>query len=97
MEKIRTIKSMITGEPSDSQLAEMTHGQSFQQATQESSPVLALASEQSVGRLKKRQRWASTEQRLVDEDSTELPSANQGEQTEQSLGELSTRFTSSPV
>ncbi|GMP46655.1 hypothetical protein CsSME_00014717 [Camellia sinensis var. sinensis] len=86
MAKICAIKLMITGEPSDSQHAETPGGQTSMPAVHEG-PVLALASEHVSGRSKKRPRWTSTKQRWADEDSTEQPFADQGDQTEQPLAE----------
>ncbi|GMP22291.1 hypothetical protein CsSME_00000373 [Camellia sinensis var. sinensis] len=68
MAKIRVIKSMITGEVSDSQPSEATGGTSSMLVVQEEGAVLALASEQATGRSKKRLRKNLTEQHLADED-----------------------------
>lgn len=77
MEKIRAIKSMITGEEGESQPLEATGGTSST-PTGQTEVVLALASEQPVGRPKKRSMKEKSRQNLIDEASTEL-----GDQTEQ--------------
>lgn len=75
----------------------MTGGQSSQQVAQQPGPVLALANEQGVSWSKKKPKRALAEQYLVDESLAELPSADQGDQTEQPLAEQSTRLTVPPV
>ncbi|GMP69617.1 hypothetical protein CsSME_00028812 [Camellia sinensis var. sinensis] len=87
MAKIRAIKSMITGEPSDSQPPEAAEGTSFMPAVQDKGVVLALASEQVAGRSKKRPRRNPAEQHLANEESTEHASADLGNQTEQPITE----------
>ncbi|GMP47677.1 hypothetical protein CsSME_00015316 [Camellia sinensis var. sinensis] len=79
MAKIQAIKSMITGESSDSQPPEATRGTFSMPAVQEKGAVLALASEQVAGRSKKRSRRNPAEQHLADEDSTEHASADLGD------------------
>ncbi|GMP35149.1 hypothetical protein CsSME_00007720 [Camellia sinensis var. sinensis] len=85
MAKIRAIKLMITGEKGESQPPEATGGTSSTPAGQTEGAVLALASEQPAGRSKKRTRKEMTGQNLVDEDSTEVASTEQGDRTEQPL------------
>ncbi|GMP26804.1 hypothetical protein CsSME_00003091 [Camellia sinensis var. sinensis] len=88
---------MITGESSDSQPPETAGGQSSTPAVQKKGAVLALASEQATGRSKKRPRKDQAEQHLVDEDSTEHPSTDLGEQTDQLITEPSVRSSAPPV
>ncbi|GMP25228.1 hypothetical protein CsSME_00002193 [Camellia sinensis var. sinensis] len=62
MAKIWAIKSMITGEPGDSQPPEVSGGTSSTPAEQREGAVLALASEHPIGRSKKRPRKDQTGQ-----------------------------------
>ncbi|GMP53147.1 hypothetical protein CsSME_00018703 [Camellia sinensis var. sinensis] len=78
MTKIRAIKSMITGELSDLQPAEIAGGQSSIPVMQDKGVVLALASKQAASRSKKRPRRNETKQHLVDEDFVELSSTDLG-------------------
>ncbi|GMP72865.1 hypothetical protein CsSME_00030758 [Camellia sinensis var. sinensis] len=71
MAKIRAIKSMITGEASESQPLEASRGTTSTLVAPEKGVVLALASEQAAGWSKKRERKDMAEQHLADEDSTE--------------------------
>ncbi|GMP49329.1 hypothetical protein CsSME_00016351 [Camellia sinensis var. sinensis] len=91
MAKIQAIKSMITGEASDSQPSEASGGTSSTPAVQEEGAVLALVSKQAAGWLKKRPRKNQAEQHLADEDSTEHASTDLGDQTEQPITGPSTR------
>ncbi|GMP62718.1 hypothetical protein CsSME_00024708 [Camellia sinensis var. sinensis] len=97
MAKIRVIKSMITGEPSDSQPPEAFGGTSSASVAQQEGAMLALANEQQTGRSKKRPRKDQTELNLVDEDSAEHASTELGDQTEQPLSGPSKSTTSLPV
>ncbi|GMP57813.1 hypothetical protein CsSME_00021732 [Camellia sinensis var. sinensis] len=97
MAKIRAIKSMITGEASDSQPPEAAGETSSTPAAQGEGAVLALASEQAVGRSKKRLRKDKAEQHLTDEDSTEHASTDLGDQTEQPITGPSKRSSAPPV
>ncbi|GMP83763.1 hypothetical protein CsSME_00037559 [Camellia sinensis var. sinensis] len=85
MEKIRAIKSMITGEPSDSQPPGASRGTSSTPAGQKEGAMLVLANEQPAGQSKKRPRKDLAGQHLVDEDSTKPASTDLGDQTEQQI------------
>lgn len=78
MAKIWAIKSMITGEPSDSQLPEAAGGTSSTPAVQDKGAVLALTNEQAAGQSMKRSRRGQSKQHLVDEDSIENPFVDLG-------------------
>ncbi|GMP39076.1 hypothetical protein CsSME_00010054 [Camellia sinensis var. sinensis] len=97
MAKIRAIKSLITGEESESQPLEATGGTSSTPAEQKEGSALALASEQPAGRSKKRPRKDQIGQHLIDEDSTEHVSTELGDQTEQQPIGPSKSPTSPPV
>ncbi|GMP76914.1 hypothetical protein CsSME_00033385 [Camellia sinensis var. sinensis] len=97
MAKIRAIKSMITGKASDSQPPEAAGGTSSTPAAQGEGAVLALASEQAVGRSKKRSRKDKAEQNLADKDSTVHASTDLGDQTEQPITGPSKRSSAPPV
>lgn len=97
MAKIRAIKSMIIREETETQQPKATGRTSSALAGQTEGAVLALASEQPIGRSKKRPRKEQTGQHLVDEDSTEHASTELGDQTEQQISGPSQRPSASPV
>ncbi|GMP72781.1 hypothetical protein CsSME_00030697 [Camellia sinensis var. sinensis] len=97
MAKIRAIKSMITGEASESQPPEASGGTSSMPVAPEKGAVLALASEQATGQSKKRQRKDMTGQHLADEDSTEQASTDLGDQTAQLISGPSKQPNAPPV
>ncbi|GMP60067.1 hypothetical protein CsSME_00023087 [Camellia sinensis var. sinensis] len=97
IEKFQAIKSMITGEPSDSQPPGASGGTSSTLTGQKEGVVLALASEQPVGRSKKRPRKDLAGQHLVDEDSTEQALTDLGDQTEQQISGPSKSPSAPPV